>query len=404
MRVTRHNGRSGKNGVYNVKHNDRDFDVRNSEHIHDNKVKQNLYWDWMQGGRTEINKKRKPLSFEQVEKKYYEEHYSDYLEGQNARYIKNRHKEKIRTMDDLLNDKKICPEETILQIGNMNDSVSLTELANIAFEYFDEFKKRYGDHVHILDWALHMDEATPHIHERHVFDYVNDYGELQLKQEKALEALGFELPFPEKKPSKNNNRKIAFDSECRKLFLDICEKHIGAVEREPIYGGKQYLEKNDFIIQKQNQEIQTNQRKEEELILRISDTEKLLDDVSRTAYETACNAVNKEIIKATRDKDIAVIKGVRKEIAKEKWAVFKFSIAEKIIQDILDRLNKLSESTIKFAKQILIEHKEENITQIKQQAKVSISQTLEAKKKQLEQQRQGIEIEKQNNREKDISL
>ena len=33
MRATRHNGRSGKNGTYNPKHNDRDFNIENSEHI-----------------------------------------------------------------------------------------------------------------------------------------------------------------------------------------------------------------------------------------------------------------------------------------------------------------------------------------------------------------------------------
>lgn len=33
MRVSRHNGRSGKHGVYNPKHNDRRFDVQHSEHI-----------------------------------------------------------------------------------------------------------------------------------------------------------------------------------------------------------------------------------------------------------------------------------------------------------------------------------------------------------------------------------
>lgn len=33
MKATRHNGRTGKFGVYNVKHNDRNFDVSNSEHI-----------------------------------------------------------------------------------------------------------------------------------------------------------------------------------------------------------------------------------------------------------------------------------------------------------------------------------------------------------------------------------
>lgn len=30
MRLTRHNGRSGKNGAYNPKHNDRRFDLENS--------------------------------------------------------------------------------------------------------------------------------------------------------------------------------------------------------------------------------------------------------------------------------------------------------------------------------------------------------------------------------------
>ena len=33
MKLTRHNGRSGKNGVYNPKHNDRNFKIENSEHI-----------------------------------------------------------------------------------------------------------------------------------------------------------------------------------------------------------------------------------------------------------------------------------------------------------------------------------------------------------------------------------
>ena len=33
VKLTRHNGRAGKNGVYNPKHNDRSFDIANSEHI-----------------------------------------------------------------------------------------------------------------------------------------------------------------------------------------------------------------------------------------------------------------------------------------------------------------------------------------------------------------------------------
>ena len=49
--------------------------------------------------------------------------------------------------------------------------------------------ERFGSHVHILNWALHLDESTPHIHERHVFDCENQYGEIAPQQEKALEGM-----------------------------------------------------------------------------------------------------------------------------------------------------------------------------------------------------------------------
>ena len=46
MKATRHNGRAGKFGAYNVKHNDRNFDVSNSEHIdaeRDVSIEQKVY-------------------------------------------------------------------------------------------------------------------------------------------------------------------------------------------------------------------------------------------------------------------------------------------------------------------------------------------------------------------------
>ena len=33
LKLTRHNGRAGKHGTYNPKHNDRSFEIANSEHI-----------------------------------------------------------------------------------------------------------------------------------------------------------------------------------------------------------------------------------------------------------------------------------------------------------------------------------------------------------------------------------
>lgn len=45
MKLTRHNGRSGKNGTYNPRHNDRRFNVENSEHIDAERAGKNIYWD-----------------------------------------------------------------------------------------------------------------------------------------------------------------------------------------------------------------------------------------------------------------------------------------------------------------------------------------------------------------------
>ena len=49
MKATRHNGRSGKYGTYNAKHNDHRFDVENSEYIDTERTKFIVYYDCYQG-------------------------------------------------------------------------------------------------------------------------------------------------------------------------------------------------------------------------------------------------------------------------------------------------------------------------------------------------------------------
>ena len=45
LKLTRHNGRAGTHGTYNPKHNDRSFNLANSEHIDPERAKGNIYWD-----------------------------------------------------------------------------------------------------------------------------------------------------------------------------------------------------------------------------------------------------------------------------------------------------------------------------------------------------------------------
>ena len=182
-------------------------------------------------------------SFEQIKKAFYSDRYDDFCEGQHERNRKTGHSNRNRSTEELWKDKKTCPEESLLQIGTMEQSVEPAVLAKIAMEFFEEFDRRFGEHIHILDWSLHLDESTPHIHERHVFDCENRYGEIAPQQEKALEVLGFDLPDPVQKPSKLNNRKKTFDAACRAMLFDICKRHSLYLDEEPEYGGRAYLEK-----------------------------------------------------------------------------------------------------------------------------------------------------------------
>ena len=260
MKASRHNGRSGKHGVYDVKHNDRDFDVEHSEHIDSERTKQNVYWDCYQGYTTMADRgKEDNFSFNQIEMAYYVDHYSDYVINQNKRHEKARHPDRCKGVEDVLKNKKTCPEESIYQLGTIDEHASVETLILVFDEFKKEFDERFGSNVHIIDWSLHMDEATPHIHERHVFDATNRYGEIEPKQETALEELGFELPNPEKRRSKTNNRKVVFDSACRTMFLDICKRHGLELDEEPSYGGRKYLEKQDYIRMKQKEEIADQQ-------------------------------------------------------------------------------------------------------------------------------------------------
>ena len=315
MKLTRHNGRSGKNGTYNPRHNDRRFDVGNSEHIDSERAKKNIYWDCYRGYTTAGSREdssQPDCSFEQVERMYYTEHYSDFVDAQNARNEKTRHTERNRTVGDLLKNSKTCPEETIYQIGTVEESVPPEVLFQIVNEFYGEFERRFGAHVHLLNWALHLDEGTPHIHERHVFDCQNRYGELCPQQEKALEELGIPLPDPDKPKGKHNNRKQTFDSVCRTMLFDISRRHGVHLEQEPSYGGREYLEKQDYILMKQKEKLAAQEQKLEELTLKIEDVETLLDDVSDAAYDKAVEVVADAVRLETHKEDIRLVEESKK--------------------------------------------------------------------------------------------
>ena len=185
-------------------------------------------------------------------------------------------------------------------------------MLSVVTEFIEKFKAKYGNHVHVLDWALHLDESTPHIHERHVFDCENKYGEIAPQQEKALEALGFELPDPDKPLSRRNNRKITFDAACRKMLFEIAKRHELELEEEAEYGNRKYLEKQDFILAKQKEQLAAQQSKLDELTLKVNDMETLIDEVTAAAYDKAVEVVTDVVRTETCKEDMRMIEETKK--------------------------------------------------------------------------------------------
>lgn len=392
MRASRHNGRSGKHGVYDVKHNDRNFDVANSEHIDAERTKLNVYWDCYQGYCLNGDTSERKMTFTEIEKAYYFEHYGDHVDAQNERNEKAGHAERNRTTDDVLKNNKTCPEESILQLGNIDCSVTPDVLAKVVAEFFEEFEKRYGSHVHILDWALHLDEATPHVHVRQVYDALNKYGELCPQQEKALEELGFELPDPTKKRSRFNNRKMCFDAECRKLFLDIGQKNGVELEYEPEYGGASYLEKQDYIIENQQKRIAKMQAALDDITLKVLDMENMVEQIADDAYEKACEVVADTVAEHTRAEDIAELRSYKKWLTSDerKTPKDKRDFVGKCLDNLEARFRKMAQAVAEKVLGALQspQIKEQKKEEIKERARVSVRERLAEHQKQVEMEKQ----------------
>jgi len=361
LKLTRHNGRAGAHGTYNPKHNDRSFNLANSEHIDPERAKGNIYWDCFHGFRSALDPQDPDdlaTTFSDVERQFYETHYTAFVESQNERNAKIRHTERNRSIPDLLSSRKTCPEETIYQLGTLDEHASTEDLLNIVTEFIEEFKAKFGDHVHVLDWALHLDESTPHIHERHVFDCENKYGEVAPQQEKALETLGFELPDPDKPLSRRNNRKITFDAACRKMLFEIAKRHGLDLEEQ----------------------LAAQQSKLDALTLKVSEMETLLEDVSAAAYDKAVEVVTDVVRTETRKEDMRMIEDTKKWVLspERKAPQATREYAAHRLDTVLDKFLKTMQTTAARLQEKLLkpEVRQKGKEQVKEKARDSVLQLL----------------------------
>lgn len=251
MRATIHNGRTSKNGAYNTKHNDRQFDIRNAEHIDPERVRDNRYWNWT----------GKEITFEAAEQIFYEKYIRKHLDAQNARYRAQRHAERAKTMDEYRRSPQTCPEEVILMIGKAGDTIPADMMARIIQEQINWEQQQFPG-VKVLDVALHMDEqGAPHIHERRAWVYTDKNGNLAISQNMSLEQMGVKLPNPDKPRSRFNNRKQVFSRMCREHLLQICREHGLEIEEIPQEKSKSGLSHVAYMTRQEEEKAADAERR-----------------------------------------------------------------------------------------------------------------------------------------------
>ena len=287
MRVTSHSGRAGSDGVYSAKHNDRNFDLDAADHIDPEKSPGNWYWQW--------NKTAK--SFDDAERLFYEMHFSDMLNDRNAMYLKNRHKDRIKTMDDYRSNAQTCPEETILQIGRDGQTVDPALLRRICIDHINWMIKTYPQ-ARILDAALHIDEeGAPHMHVRQVWVGHNNKGQLCVGQTKALKEMGIKRPDPSKPENRRNNAKMTYTRTCREHLLEVCRAHGLDIEEEPKEASKSGLTLLEYKRRQEQTKLQDLQAElaymDEQLIASQEDVARNLQNAA--AAQAAVDAAQKQL-------------------------------------------------------------------------------------------------------------
>ena len=88
----------------------------------------------------------------------YEQIFGDGIEARNARYKKEGHSEKVKTIKQIYEDKKTCPMETLWQIGNMKTDISPEDRRQKLVAAFNatykEIHAEYGEYIKPL--SLHL--------------------------------------------------------------------------------------------------------------------------------------------------------------------------------------------------------------------------------------------------------
>ena len=271
-RVTWRCTRSGS-----ANHVSRDFDTTKAQHIDQSRIADDVIVSYCPTAPTQKD----------AEIEWYRNRYQPTIDAINANYVSHHKKYKCTDAVKMYNSDKYRPEELILQIGDRNTTVThdtAVQAMSDMVNYIRDYSTAHGNHIHVLDYGLHAEEASYHMHVRVVYDYQDDKGLYRINQNKALELSGIDLPHPDAAPDRYNNRKIAYDTMMRGKWQDIVQSYDYDVIREPIPDRK-HRDTEDYIRSKIDTDFKSKKNQLSEII----------DDI--TYYDDYMHEVQQDILK-----------------------------------------------------------------------------------------------------------
>ena len=164
------------------------------------------------------------------------------------------------------------------------------------------------------------------------------------------------------------------------MLFEIAKRHGLELEEEAEYGNRKYLEKQDFILAKQKEQLAAQQNKLDELTLKVSDMETLLDGVSAAAYDKAVEVVTDVVRTETRKEDMRMIEDTKKWVLspERKAPQATREYAAHRLDGVLDKFLKTMQTTAARLQEKLLkpEVRQKGKEQVKEKARDSVLQLL----------------------------
>ena len=259
MRLSFHAGRTSSGKAFNVNHLDRRFESCQDTHIDRDRTPGNIYWITPVDGDGHLHEKPGFISktLRQSELDNYEKFFGDYLAEFNNNQIAASLPNRCKTMEEYYSSPRHCPDEVIIQIGNQEDKYSDNGMFKRIFEDFVKWHEETFTHVKILSAALHVDEASPHIHMRRIYLGIDPKTGLpSAYQHGALEADGVRLPHPDQKRGQFNNLKVTYTDICRHKLQELAIERGIDLDIVPITPSKKHKEKLEYENEREQQKLE----------------------------------------------------------------------------------------------------------------------------------------------------